>query len=158
MSERTMERRGEDRSGTLDDLRITRGMLDDEDDIRGWTTQLEDSRKGLQRIGAVNLVAVDEYNELSAEHADLEAQRADLEQSVRAIRRTLAQLNRVSRERFRETYERVNAIFQEMYPRLVGGGKARLGLTNEEIVCEPSSICREPLEVNAIELLSEEPI
>ena len=131
-----MERRSERRSLALDDLRITRGMLDDEDDIRGWTTQLEDSRKGLQRIGAVNLVAVDEYNELSAEHADLEAQRADLEQSVRAIRRTLAQLNRVSRERFRETYERVNAIFQEMYPRLVGGGKARLGLTNEDDLLE----------------------
>ena len=43
---------------------------------------------------------------------------------------------RVSRERFRETYERVNGIFQELYPRLVGGGKARLGLTNEDDLLE----------------------
>jgi len=123
-------------SNSIEDLRITRAMLDDEEVLQEWTECLDASRKSVQRLGAVNLVAVDEYNELSAEHSAREAQRADLEQSLRAIRRTLARLNRVSRERFRDTYERVNGIFQEMYPRLVGGGKAALGLTNEDDLLE----------------------
>jgi chromosome segregation protein len=119
-----------------EDLRITRGMLDDEEVIESWTAEVEQAKKSLARLGAVNLIALKEYEEVTVAHRDLEAQRADLERSVRAIRRTLAQLNRVSRERFRETYERVDQIFQEMYPRLVGGGKARLGLTNEDDLLE----------------------
>jgi chromosome segregation protein len=111
-------------------------MLDNEAELASWTEALESARRGLQRLGAVNLVALKEYEEVAEAHRELEAQRADLERSVRAIRRTLAQLNRVSRERFRETYERVDQIFREMYPRLVGGGKARLGLTNEDDLLE----------------------
>lgn len=119
-----------------DDLRITRAMLDDEARLAEWGETVEKSRRSLARLGAVNLLAVKEYEEVAATHRELEAQRADLERSVRAIRRTLAQLNRVSRERFRETYERVDQIFREMYPRMVGGGKARLGLTNEDDLLE----------------------
>ena len=119
-----------------EDLRITRGMLENEGELASWAESLETARRGLQRLGAVNLVALKEYEEVAEAHRELEAQRADLERSVRAIRRTLAQLNRVSRERFRETYERVDQIFREMYPRLVGGGKARLGLTNEDDLLE----------------------
>jgi len=119
-----------------DDLRVTRGMLDDEALLEEWTTKVEKAKRALARLGAVNLVALKEYEEVAEAHRELEAQRSDLERSVRAIRRTLAQLNRVSRERFRETYERVDQIFREMYPRLVGGGKARLGLTNEDDLLE----------------------
>ena len=119
-----------------DDLRITRGMLDEEETIAHWTEEIDNAKKALQRLGAVNLVALTEYEEVAEAHRSLQAQRDDLERSVQAIRRTLAQLNRVSRERFRETYERVDQIFREMYPRLVGGGKARLGLTNEDDLLE----------------------
>ncbi len=119
-----------------EDLRITRGMLDDDERIEEWNGELENARKGLARLGAVNLVALKEYEEVAEAHRSLQSQRDDLERSVQAIRRTLAQLNRVSRERFRETYERVDQIFREMYPRLVGGGKARLGLTNEDDLLE----------------------
>ncbi len=119
-----------------EDLRVTRAMVEDEKALSDWAEEVSKARKGLARLGAVNLVAVEEYRELSEEHANLEAQRADLERSLRAIRKTLAQLNRVSRERFRETFERVDAYFQEMYPRLMGGGQARLGLTNEEDLLE----------------------
>ncbi|HCH61329.1 MAG TPA: hypothetical protein DFR83_00895 [Deltaproteobacteria bacterium] len=119
-----------------DDLRITRGMLDEEDVVAEWGAEIEKAKKALQRLGAVNLVALTEYEEVAEAHRSLQTQRDDLERSVQAIRRTLAQLNRVSRERFRETYERVDQIFREMYPRLVGGGKARLGLTNEDDLLE----------------------
>lgn len=119
-----------------EDLRITRSMLDDQELLAEWDETVEKAKKSLTRLGAVNLVALKEYEEVAEAHRSLQAQRDDLERSVQAIRRTLAQLNRVSRERFRETYERVDQIFREMYPRLVGGGKARLGLTNEDDLLE----------------------
>ena len=74
--------------------------------------------------------------EVKARYDTLEGQRADLEESVRSIRNTIAQLNRTCRERFRETFDRVNALFQEGYPRLMGGGRARLVLTDEEDMLE----------------------
>ena len=63
---------------------------------------------------------------------ELDAQRGDLDDSVNAIRQTIARLNRISRERFRDTFERVDGWFREIYPKLVGGGQARLQLTDEE--------------------------
>lgn len=120
----------------VEDLRITAAMLDDTELLEGWTTRVDTARARLARLGEVNLIALQEYEELSSEHGQIDSQRADLERSVDTIRRTIARLNRVSRERFRETFERVDGYFRELYPRLVGGGKARLRLTNEDDLLE----------------------
>ncbi len=120
----------------VDELRITPASLEDEALLAGWAEKVEKARKAISRLGEVNLVALAEYEELSGEYSQIDAQRADLERSVDTIRRTIARLNRVSRERFRETFERVDGYFRELYPRLVGGGKARLRLTNEDDLLE----------------------
>jgi chromosome segregation protein len=53
-----------------------------------------------------------------------------------SIRSAIAKMNRTCRERFREAFDRVNDEFQAVYPRLVGGGSARLTLTDEEDLLE----------------------
>ena len=53
-----------------------------------------------------------------------------------SIRKTIARINRTCRERFRETFDRVTEHFRDIYPRLSGGGQARLALTNEEDLLE----------------------
>jgi len=79
---------------------------------------------------------MEEYSEITGRYADLVTQRADLETSVEAIRSAIAKMNRTCRERFREAFDRVNENFQHAYPRLVGGGSARLALTDEEDLLE----------------------
>ena len=120
----------------LEDLCIKPSMLENETLIGEWVERLSSAKKRLDRLGEVNLVAVQEYAEVKEKYDTLEAQRQDLEESVRAIRHSIAQLNRTCRERFRETFDRVNALFQEGYPKLVGGGLARLVLTDEEDMLE----------------------
>lgn len=110
--------------------------LDDEDVVRAAVTDLDTNRQALSVLGEVNLAAPQEYRELTVRHDELAAQRTDLESSVDGIRAAIAKLNRMCRERFRETFDRVNEYFQEVYPRLVGGGSARLSLTNEEDLLE----------------------
>jgi chromosome segregation protein len=122
--------------GALEDFCVRVAMLDDEAVISEWVTRLQDARKRLDGIGEVNLVAVDEYTEVKGRFDQLETQRLDLDESVKAIQHSIAQLNRTCRERFRETFDRVNTMFQEGYPRLVGGGQARLVLTDEEDMLE----------------------
>ena len=120
----------------LEDLCIKPSMMENETLISEWVQRLTDAKTRLDRVGEVNLVAVQEYKEVKQRHDTLEGQRSDLEESVRSIRNTIAQLNRTCRERFRETFDRVNALFQEGYPKLMGGGRARLVLTDEEDMLE----------------------
>ena len=118
------------------DLRVTPENLEDPAAVKAWVAMLEKAKNALQRLGDVNLAALEEYTEVAERHKWLSDQQADLELSVDAIRRTIAKINKTCRERFRDAFDRVNAYFKEIYPRLVGGGQARLSLTNEEDLLE----------------------
>ena len=120
----------------VEDMRIVPAWLEDETRISAWVEELQSAKKELGKLGEVNLVAVREYAEVAERHEALLAQKKDLEESVQAIRQTIARLNKICRERFRETFDRVDAYFQEIYPKLVGGGQARLQLTDEEDLLE----------------------
>jgi chromosome segregation protein len=93
--------------------------------------RLEDLKAQADRMGAVNLTAIEEYDELARRHAFLSGQKADLEVSLADLRTAIARINRASRERFSETFDRVNEKFQQVFPRLFNGGRAGLVLTQE---------------------------
>jgi chromosome segregation protein len=99
-------------------------------------SELDEHRAQLERLGQVNLAAFDEYEELHKRHAQLEEQRADLEESVQRIRSAIAKMNRLCRQQFRDAFDAVNEHFIGAYPSLVGGGTARLSLTDEEDLLE----------------------
>lgn len=115
---------------------LRREMLDDEETIRDFVERIEEHRAKLARIGDVNLTALEEYTELAERFEDLDGQRLDLDESVQSIRTAIAKMNRTCRERFRETFDRVDEAFRKAYPELVGGGEARLELTDEEDLLE----------------------
>jgi len=118
------------------DLRVTPELMEDGDAISRWVTELERLKGEIDKLGEVNLAAIEEYDEVAERYEWLEKQRADLEESVDSIRKTIARINRTCRERFRETFDRVTEHFRDIYPRLSGGGQARLALTNEEDLLE----------------------
>jgi chromosome segregation protein len=118
----------------LGEVRVTAALLSDMAYVKRMVERVGAARGELSRMGEVNLVALQEYTELGARFAEVDKQRADLQDSVKSIRQSIARLNRICRERFRETFDRVDQSFREIYPRLVGGGKARLQLTDEEDV------------------------
>jgi chromosome segregation protein len=120
----------------VQDFPVRLAMLENESLVTEWVERVEESRRQVEMLGEVNLAALQEFVELRARHVYLEEQRSDLEESVAAIRKAIAQINRTCRERFRDAYDKVNANFQVLYPRLVGGGSARLQLTNEDDLLE----------------------
>jgi chromosome segregation protein len=120
----------------VQDFPVRLCMLENESLITEWVERVQESRRKVEMLGEVNLAALQEFVELRARHTYLEEQRSDLEESVASIRKAIAQLNRTCRERFRDAYDRVNANFQVLYPRLVGGGSASLQLTNEDDLLE----------------------
>ncbi|TAJ85692.1 chromosome segregation protein SMC [bacterium] len=94
-------------------------------------TEIEELKGRLERMGEVNLAAIGEFEELNSRYQFLNQQKQDLEQSMADLQRTIVKLNRICRLRFKESFEQINQRFEEIFPRLFRGGKARLVLTDE---------------------------
>lgn len=95
------------------------------------SAEIEELRERLERMGEVNLAAIGEFEELNSRYQFLSRQKQDLEQSMADLQRTIVKLNRICRLRFKESFEEINQRFEEIFPRLFRGGKARLVLTDE---------------------------
>ena len=119
--------------------------------------RLEKLRQLIGRMGETNLTAIEEYEELSERHGFLSAQREDLEAALAQLVRAIQKINRTSRRRFKETFDLVNAKFQEIFPRLFNGGRAALSLTDPENLLETGvDIVAQPpgKKLQSIDLLS----
>jgi chromosome segregation protein len=94
--------------------------------------RLEDLKSQAERMGAINLTAIEEYDELARRHQFMGEQKTDLERSMADLKAAIVKINRASRERFQETFDHVNEKFQAVFPRLFNGGRAGLVLTSAE--------------------------
>jgi chromosome segregation protein len=98
--------------------------------------ELEELRRDLDRLGPVNLLALEEYQELEQRHAFLSGQHQDLQSSVESLKQTIQRLNRRSREQFVEAFEQIRGNFHDLFRLLFGGGRAEIKLEEGEDVLE----------------------
>ena len=116
-------------------------------DVGALDAESEDLRKRLDRIGPVNLVAIEEYDELEKRHAFLSKEQADLVESIRSLRATIVEIDEMSRERFHEAFEQIRVTFDQAFQTLFRGGRAELRLQEDE---------QDPLECG-IEIIAQPP-
>jgi chromosome segregation protein len=90
----------------------------------------------IERMGEINLTAIEESEELQKRFDFLTTQKADLESAIGELETAIERINRTSRRRFRETFDAVNTQFEAVFPRMFGGGKATLVLTDESDMLE----------------------
>ncbi len=98
--------------------------------------ELAACRAALERLGPVNLLAAEEYDEQEQRRAFLTEQREDVRSSVESLRQTIREINRTSTERFRSTFEQVNAHFRGTFVELFRGGEAEMRLMDEDDLLE----------------------
>ena len=91
-----------------------------------------DMRMRLDAMGAVNMMALEEYKETSERHAFLETQRKDLIDSIENTQATIKEIDTFSRQKFEEAFHKINENFQATFKKLFGGGHAFMRLTDEE--------------------------
>lgn len=96
----------------------------------------EELERAIKNIGAINLTAIEECQEVETRYNFLSQQRDDLQEALSALRQAIARINKTSKERFTEAFHAVNDMFQKVYPRLFRGGSARLELTQSEDMLE----------------------
>jgi chromosome segregation protein len=96
--------------------------------------ELEQTAQRITRLGAINLVAIEEYATCSERKDYLDKQSADLTEGLQTLEDAIAKIDKETRARFRETYDKVNGRFQELFPHVFGGGRAYLEMTGENLL------------------------
>ena len=89
-------------------------------------------RARLEGMGPVNMMALEEYKETAQRHEFLETQRKDLLDSIENTQNTIKEIEEISRGKFNEAFEIINANFTRTFKKLFGGGEAWMKLTDEE--------------------------
>ncbi|MEM9404296.1 MAG: AAA family ATPase, partial [Pseudomonadota bacterium] len=118
--------------------------LDDEATIETWDEKVEKLRKRIDRLGPINLAAIDEFKEQSERKEYLDAQLADLNDALSTLESAIRKIDRETRSRFRETYDNINAGFQRLFPKLFGGGHAYLELTGDDLLSAGITVMARP--------------
>ncbi len=120
--------------GVADDIQQLAQTLGDNIDLAGLERELADIGERITKLGAVNLMAIEEFEEQSRRKEFLDKQHADLAEAVALLDEAIHKIDRETRSRFKETFERVNEDFKAFFPRLFGGGDAQLLLSSDDLL------------------------
>ena len=99
--------------------------------------------RDVEKLGAVNLAAIDEFAEAKQRKEYLDAQLQDLSDAL-ASRRVIRKIDRETKARFSATFEQVNSDLAELFPKVFGGGSAYLELTSDDLLESGVSIMARP--------------
>jgi chromosome segregation protein len=116
------------------DLQEVVAALVAEANVTGWESALAETSDKIERLGQVNLAAIDEFKEQSERKEYLDRQFTDLNDALATLEDAMRKIDRETRTRFQDTFDRVNAGLKDKFPRLFGGGHAYLELVGEDVL------------------------
>jgi chromosome segregation protein len=114
--------------------------------VRANALQAEITRlaQAIAELGAVNLAALDELNTSRERKTFLDSQSGDLRLAIDTLEDAIRKIDRETRALLASTFEQVNVQFGQLFPRLFGGGEARLTMTGEEILDAGVQVMAQP--------------
>ena len=118
--------------------------MPEEASIAACQEQVEKLEQRIQRMGPINLAAIDEHKEQSERKEYLDKQHADLIEALDTLESAIGKIDKETRSRFKEIFDQVNASIKEMFPRLFGGGQAYLEMTGNDLLSTGISIMARP--------------
>lgn len=108
--------------------------LPEEANEQQWLNQIEEITGKIQRLGAINLAAIEEFKAAEERKTYLDAQHEDLIEALDTLESAIRKIDHETRTRFKETFDKVNKGVQELFPKVFGGGHAYLELTGENLL------------------------
>lgn len=130
--------------------------LAEDPSLSRWEQLVQQLDEKIKRLGSINLAAIDEYKEQSERKEYLDSQNEDLTKALETLETAIRKIDKETKERFKDTFNRVNTHIQRMYPRLFPGGKAYLEMTGDDLLTAGVTIMARPpgKRVSSIQLLS----
>ncbi len=118
--------------------------LPEEASDKAWTEALDKMERRINRLGPINLAAIDEFESQSERKTYLDAQFADLEEALATLQNAIRKIDKETRIRFKETFEEVDKRLGVLFPKVFGGGHASLELTGEDLLDTGVSLMARP--------------
>ncbi|MFK8054443.1 MAG: chromosome segregation protein SMC [Woeseiaceae bacterium] len=137
--------------GLLEQFAATQFALDEirqempeEAGIDSWVQKLEGVQRKIDRLGPINLAAIEEFKEQAERKEYLDSQLEDLNGALTTLENAIRKIDRETRNRFKETYDQVNSGFQRLFPKLFGGGQAYMDLTGDDLLAAGVTVMARP--------------
>ena len=108
--------------------------LEESADKTSWQEKINTAELRIQRLGAINLAAIDEFEQLSERKNYLDSQYGDLSTALETLENAIHRIDKETRSRFKETFDRLNTNLKETFPLLFGGGLAYLEMTAQDLL------------------------
>lgn len=116
------------------DLQTVLGSLPEDANEQVWEENLTRIGNRIQRLGAINLAAIDEFKVQSERKLYLDSQNEDLEKALATLENAIHKIDIETRTKFKETFDTVNNKLQQLFPKVFGGGHAYLEMTGEDLL------------------------
>ena len=108
--------------------------LDEQADKQLWQKKIDAVENRIQGLGAINLAAIDEFEQISERKNYLDSQYTDLNTALETLESAIHKIDKETRSRFKDTFNRLNANLKENFPLLFGGGHAYLEMTAPDLL------------------------
>jgi len=105
---------------------------------------LEKVSAKINRLGPINLAAIDELKVNEERKEYLDSQLNDLNNALSTLEGAIRKIDRETKSRFRETFNKVNAGFEKLFPRLFGGGRAYMELIGDDLLSAGVTVMARP--------------
>ncbi|MBV1905806.1 MAG: chromosome segregation protein SMC [Pseudomonadales bacterium] len=109
-----------------------------------WAEKLARTVKRIERLGPINLAAIEEFKTQSERLSYLDEQNDDLQSALDMLQGAIQKIDRETRSRFKETFEEVNSNLGDLFPKVFGGGHAYLEMTGEDLLDTGISLMARP--------------
>jgi chromosome segregation protein len=109
-----------------------------------WESRLQQVQTRVERLGPINLAAIEEYQVQLERKQYLDSLHADVSEALTTLEQAIRKIDRETRTRFQETFDKVDAGLKRIFPRLFGGGHAYLELTGEDLLSAGVTVMARP--------------
>jgi len=115
-----------------EDLIASEAVFMSGEELAAADASYREMKQRIDSMGAVNMMALEEFNECDQRFTFLRRERDDLLQSIADTQQAIAELDLISKEKFEQAFNAINANFSTAFHAIFGGGMAEMRLTEPD--------------------------
>ena len=132
------------------DLAKIKNELQEDKSVESYSADLESIELKISRLGAINLAAMEEYDQESKRKDLLDEQHNELMEALETLERAITKIDKETRTTFKDTFDKLNNSLSQSFPKLFGGGHAELVMLGDDLLtCGIGISARPPGKKNA---------
>ena len=142
-----IEKQVEDLGGELSKIKVN---LEESKTVEDYSNELESIEVKISRLGAINLAAMEEYDQESKRKELLDDQHNELMEALETLEKAISKIDKETRTTFKDTFDKLNISLSQSFPQLFGGGHAELVMLGDDLLtCGIGISARPPGKKNA---------